>query len=155
MTSGLEPITLRAITGENLHAVLELSVADHQRKIYPRTNAHSIAEAHYPADDDAVWLKAIYAGETPVGLILTSEAEDRGEYFLWRLMIDQRFQGRGYGRSAVQLLIERIRQTDNPKALITSHLQVDSNPGRFYEQLGFEYTGEKIGTRELELRLTF
>ena len=155
MTSGLEPITLRAITGENLHAVLELSVADHQRKIYPRTNAHSIAEAHYPADDDAVWLKAIYAGETPVGLILTSEAEDRGEYFLWRLMIDQRFQGRGYGRCAVQLLIERIRQTDNPKVLITSHLQANSNAGRLYEQLGFEYTGERIGADELELRLTF
>lgn len=155
MTSGLEPITLRAITGENLHAVLELSVADHQRKIYPRTNAHSIAEAHYPADDDAVWLKAIYAGETPVGLILTSEAEDRGEYFLWRLMIDQRFQGRGYGRCAVQLLIERIRQTDNPKVLITSHLQANSNAGRLYEQLGFEYTGEKTGADELELRLTF
>ena len=98
---------------------------------------------------------AIYAGETPVGLILTSEAQDKGEYFLWRLMIDQRFQGRGYGRSAVQLLIERIRQTDNPKILITSHLHANSGAGRFYEQLGFEYTGEKIGSQELELRLTF
>ena len=155
MISGLEPVTLRAITYENLHAVLDLSVADHQRKTYPQTNAHSIAEAHYPADDDAVWLKAIYAGETPVGLILTSKAEDRGEYFLWRLMIDQRFQGHGYGRSAVQLLIERIRQTDNPKVLITSHLQANSQAGYFYEQLGFEYTGEKIGPHDLELQLTF
>lgn len=154
-TSGLGPVTLRAITGENLHAVLELSVADHQRKTYPHSNAHSIAEAHYPADDDAVWLKAIYAGETPVGLILTSEAEDRGEYFLWRLMIDQRFQGDGYARRAVQLLIKRIQRTDDPKVLITSHLQANSQAGHFYQQLGFEYTGEKICTHELELRLTF
>ena len=155
MISGLEPVTLKAITYENLHAVLDLSVADRQRETYPHSNAHSIAEAHYPADDDAVWLKAIYAGETPVGLILTSEAQDKGEYFLWRLMIDQRFQGHGYGRSAVQLLIERIRRTDNPKVLITSHLQANSQAGHFYEQLGFEYTGELIRTDELELRLTF
>ena len=155
MTSGLEPVTLRAITDENLHAVLELSVADHQRKAYPHSNAHSIVEAHYPADDDAVWLKAIYAGETPVGLILTSERGDKGEYFLWRLMIDQRFQGLGYGRSAVQLLIERIQRTDNPNVLITSHLQANSQAGHFYEQLGFEYTGELIGADEPELRLTF
>lgn len=155
MIRGLGPVTLRAITCENLHAVLELSVADHQRKIYPHSNAYSIAEAHYPADDDAVWLKAIYASETPVGFIMTSEAEDRGEYFLWRLMIDQRFQSRGYGSNAVQLLIERIQRTDNPKVLITSHLQANSEAGHFYELLGFEYTGERIGTHELGLRLTF
>ena len=155
MTSSSKPVTLRAITCDNLHAVLELSVADHQLKAYPRSNAYSIAEAHYPADDDTVWLKAIYAGETPVGLILTSEAEDEGEYFLWRLMIDHRFQSRGYGRRAVELLVERILRTDNAKALTTSHLQVDANAGRFYERLGFEYTGRRIGAHDLELRLTF
>ena len=155
MTSRSESVTLRTITCDNLHAVLELSVADHQLETYPRSNAYSIAEAHYPADDDAVWLKAIYAGETPVGLILTSEAEDKGEYFLWRLMVDHRFQNRGYGRRAVELLVERILRTDNAKALTTSHLQVDANAGRFYEQLGFEYTGKRIGAHDLELRLTF
>ena len=155
MTSRSESVTLRAITCDNLHAVLELSVADHQLETYPRSNAYSIAEAHYPADDDAVWLRAIYAGETPVGLILTSEAEDKGEYFLWRLMVDHRFQNRGYGRRAVELLVERILRNDNAKGLTTSHLRVDSNAGRFYEQLGFEYTGKRIGAHDLELRLTF
>ena len=151
----MAPVTLREITSENLHAVLGLSVADHQRQSYPRTNAYSIAEAHYPADDDFVWLRAIYAGETPVGFMMTSEAPDKGEYFLWRLMIDHRFQRDGYGSRAVQLLIERILQTDNPKVLITSHLQEDGNAGRFYERLGFLYTGTRIGADELEMRLTF
>ena len=155
MTNELGPVTLREITGENLHAVLELTVADHQLKAYPRSNAYSIAEAHYPADDDPVWMRAIYAGETPVGFMMTSEAPDRGEYFLWRLMIDHRFQSSGYGGRAVRLLIERIQQTDNPTALVTSHLQEDANSGRFYEQLGFEYTGESIGKDEPMMRLTF
>ena len=155
MTSELGPVTLRETTGGNLHAVLELSVADHQRMSYPRSNAYSIAEAHYPADDDPVWLRAIYAGQTPVGFMMTSEAPDKGEYFLWRLMIDHRFQRSGHGSRAVQLLIERIRQTDNPEVLITSHLQEDANAGRFYERLGFEHTGELMGADELVMRLTF
>ena len=74
---------------------------------------------------------------------------------MWRLMIDHRFQGRGYGRRAVELLVERILRTDNAKALTTSHLQADANAGRFYQRLGFEYTGTRIGAHDLELRLTF
>ena len=155
MANETGPVTLREITSENLYAILDLSVADHQLKAYPRSNAYSIAEAHYPADDDPVWLRAIYAGETPVGLMMTSEVPDQGRYFLWRLMIDHRFQGSGYGRRAVQLLIERIRQTGNPTALITSHLQQDANAGHFYERLGFAYTGALIGEDDLEMRFTF
>ena len=155
MTNEVGPVTLRKLTSENLRAILELSVTDHQLKSYPRSNAYSIAEAHYPADEDPVWLRAIYAGETPVGFMMTSEAPNQGEYFLWRLMIDQRFQGSGYGRRAVQLLIERIQQSDNPKALITSHLLEDANTGHFYEQLGFEYTGELIGKDEPIMRFGF
>ena len=155
MTNEVGPVTLRKLTSENLRAILELSVTDHQLNSYPRSNAYSIAEAHYPADEDPVWLRAIYAGETPVGFMMTSEAPNQGEYFLWRLMIDQRFQGSGYGRRAVQLLIERIQQSDNPKALITSHLLEDANTGHFYEQLGFEYTGELIGEDEPIMRFGF
>ena len=155
MANELDPVTLREITSENLNATLDLSVADHQLEAYPRSNAYSIAEAHYPADDDLVWLRAIYAGETPVGFMMTSEEPDQGRYFLWRLMIDRRFQGSGYGRRAVQLLIERIRQTDNPTTLITSHLQQDANAGRFYERLGFAYTGDLVGEDDLEMRFSF
>ena len=155
MANELDTVTLREITSENLHAILDLSVADHQLEAYPRSNAYSIAEAHYPADDDPVWLRAIYAGETPVGFMMTSEAPDQGTYFLWRLMIDHRFQGSGYGRRAVQLLIERIGHTGNPAALITSHLQQDADAGRFYERLGFAYTGDLIGEDDLEMRFSF
>ncbi len=149
------PVTLREITSGNLRAILELSVAKHQLQAYPRSNAYSIAEAHYPPDSDPVWLRAIYAGETPVGLMMTSERPDQGEYFLWRLMIDQRFQSRGYGRRAVQLLIERIRRSSNPKVLITSYLNVDANSGRFYERIGFKYSRDLADTDEVEMKLTF
>ena len=128
-------------------------LTDEQKKVYPRSNAYSIAEGHYPADDDQVWMRAIYAGETPVGFLMTSEAPDQGEYFLWRLMIDAKHQGKGYGRRAVVLLIERIKGSENAKALLTSHLQTDGNAGAFYQKLGFVYTGEILDGCDLLMKM--
>ena len=86
---------------------------------------------------------------------MTSGAPDRGEYFLWRLMIDAQFQGKGPGSRAVKLLVERIRETPNPKALITSHLKGDGAAGIFYEKLGFSDTGETIGGLERVMKMVF
>lgn len=150
-----EPVSLREITSENLLAVLGLCVTEEQKKVYPRSNAYSIAEAHYPGDDDPVWIRAIYAGETPVGFLMTSEAPDQGVYFLWRLMIDAKHQGKGYGFRAVKLLIKRIKNSPNPKALMTAHLKGDGDAGAFYEKLGFVYTGEILGGNDHVMRIDF
>ena len=70
--------------------ILALEVSDEQKGVYPCSNAYSIAEGHYPADGDPVWIRAIYAGDTPVGFLMTSEVPENGEYFLWRMMIDEK-----------------------------------------------------------------
>jgi diamine N-acetyltransferase len=148
-------VSLREITGDNLRAILALRVREDQRRVYPRSNAYSIAEGHHPPDDDPVWMRAIYAGEDPVGFIMTSEVPARGEYFLWRLMIDAGTQGQGYGARAVELLLERIEATPNAKVLLTSHVEGDGDAGGFYRKLGFEYTGEILpdGDRLMRLEL--
>jgi diamine N-acetyltransferase len=147
-------VSLREISSDNLHAVLGLSVTDQQREVYPRSNGWSIAEGHYPPDDDLVWMRAIYAGDTPVGFMMTSEAGEQGKYFLWRLMIDADHQGRGYGFEALAQLIARISDTPNPEELITSHLKGPGNPGPFYRKVGFEYTGEMIGERDHVMKMS-
>ncbi len=69
-------VTLREITGENLRSVLALSVTEEQKKVYSRSNAYSIAEGHHPPDDDPVWMRAIYAGEGPVGFITIQKVDE-------------------------------------------------------------------------------
>jgi diamine N-acetyltransferase len=148
-------VTLREITPENIRAVLGLSVAPEQRSVYPRSNGYSIAEGHYPDDDDPVWMRVIYANETPVGFLMTSEAPDRGEYFLWRLMVDAEHQGKGYGSRAMKLLIERIRASGNARRLLTSHLKGQGDAGGFYQKLGFVYTGEVIDGIDYVMEIAF
>lgn len=146
-------VTLREINRHNLQAVLALEVSPEQKVVYPRSNAYSIAEGHFPADDDPVWMRAIYADETPVGFMMTSEVPSEGIYFLWRIMIDRLHQGHGYGGRAIELLIERIYQNGNPQYLLTSHLKGDRDAGRFYESLGFRYTGEIIDGKDHMMKL--
>ena len=148
-------MSLRAITSENLRMVLALTVSVNQKQVYPRSNAYSIAEGNYPRDDDPVWMRAIYAHEVPVGFIMTSESPENGEYFLWRLMVDQNHQGHGYGSAAVDLLIARIEASGNGKFLLTDHLEGDGNAGSFYTRHGFRYTGEVLHKGELAMRRDF
>ena len=148
-------VSLREITPENIKAVLGLSVAPEQKSVYPRSNGYSIAEGHYPADKDPVWMRVIYANEIPVGFLMTSEAPDQGEYFVWRLMVDAEHQGKGYGSRAMKLLIERIRASGNARRLLTSHLKGEGDAGGFYQKLGFVYTGEVIGGIDHVMEIAF
>ncbi|MDA3874702.1 MAG: GNAT family N-acetyltransferase [Kiritimatiellae bacterium] len=153
--SANKTVTLREITRKNIRAILALEVSPDQKHVYARSNGDSIAEGHFPADDDPVWMRAIYADETPVGFIMTSEVPENGEYYLWRMMVDAEHQGNGYGARAVELLIERIKEIGNSKILLTSHLSRDGNAGPFYQGLGFQYTGETLGKEDLMMKLDF
>src|SRR5262245_42294639 len=52
----------------------------------------------------------------------TLDADDDlvGPYFLWRLLIDHRFQGRGYGRAAIDAVAAYVRAKPNGDVLLTS-----------------------------------
>ena len=86
-------------------------------------------------------------------MVAASEIPERGEYFLWRMMIDERYQGRGYGADAIRLLIKRIIDNGNPRVLLLSHLEANIDAGGFYQRLGFSYTGEDLGGGDLVMAL--
>lgn len=142
-------VSLREVTAKSLATVLRLQVAESQRG-FVATNAESIAEAHF---SKRAWFRAIYAGETPVGFVMLSDDREKPEYYLWRLMIDAEHQGNGYGRLAIQELLEHVRRLPGATELRTSIVLGDGNPGPFYEKLGFALTGE-IDEGEHVLRLS-
>ena len=87
-------VSLREVTKDNLRDVLRLKVAPEQER-FVASNAVSIAQAYF--DRDAAWFRAVYAGDTPVGFVMLEVNPAKAEYFLWRFMIDQRFQKLGFG----------------------------------------------------------
>ena len=138
-------VTLREVDGSNREAVAALAVAPGQQR-YVDSAADSLAEAagHTPHP----WLRAIYAVDEPVGLIMVAERDPAGPwpYYLWRLLVDQDHQGRGYARQAMSLLVERLRAQPDAEELVSSVAVYDDDmtdsPMGFYEALGFVRTGE-------------
>jgi diamine N-acetyltransferase len=85
---------------------------------------------------------------------LRAEVRQDDYYFLWRLMIDKRYQRSGFGRRAIQLLIEHVKQRPNATTLLSSFHEGPDGPEGFYAKLGFERTGnEHNGEIEIRLRL--
>lgn len=107
------------------------------------------------------WYRGVYSGETPAGFLMISDGipdghpELLGPYFLWRLLIDTRWQGRGFGRAAVDLVVDHVRKRPDAKVLLTS-IQPGfvGSPRGFYLTYGFKTTGQSFdGEEVLELEL--
>jgi diamine N-acetyltransferase len=103
-----------------------------------------MAEAFLASD---VLVRGIFADEVPVGFLMVSTREQR--YYLWRFMIDHRYQGLGYGRRAMELLIDLVKGLPGANELQVSHVKAPGGPGSFYEKLGFVETGEIHGGEHL------
>jgi diamine N-acetyltransferase len=131
-------ITLKEITSETVRIICSLSVRDDQKK-FIAPNAISIAQAYFSKH---AWFRAIYADDTPIGFLMLEDQPEIPEYYLWRFMIDRRYQGFKFGSRAMNLLIEHVKNRPNATELITSVLQEKGGPQGFYEKLGFELTGE-------------
>jgi diamine N-acetyltransferase len=133
-------VTFREVTKETLREILLLKVAPGQEH-FVAPNEISIAEAHF--SPEVAWFRAVYSGETPVGFVMLEDDESKPRYYLWRFMIDARYQGTGIGRRALELLFEHVRARPGAKTLWTSIVPGEGSPGPFYEKLGFVYTGEE------------
>jgi len=141
-------VTLRRITAKTVRAICNLSVSESQRK-FVAPNAVSIAQAYFSKN---AWFRAIYADETPVGFVMLHEVPKCGTYYLWRFMIDARYQGRGYGRKALELVIKRVRKRPKAKALTLSVVRAEGGAENLYKKFGFEFTG-KIEDGEHTMKL--
>ncbi len=138
-------VTLREITDDNRDIVLALSVAPRQERFVGSVRDALDLAAEYPQANP--WYRAVYADDEPVGFVMVSwnvppqPPHIIGPWFLWKLIIDERFQGRGYGAEAVRQVVRLIR-TAGAAELLTSYVPDDGGPAGFYERLGFVPTGE-------------
>ena len=133
-------VTLREVTIETLWPVCQLSeTLSPAHKKMVANNAFSIAEAHF--HPQRAWFRAIYADEVPVGFLMLSDDPDKAEYFLWRLMIGGPYQRMGFGRRALDLLVEHVKTRPGATELVTSCGEGEGSPLGFYRRLGFVPNG--------------
>jgi diamine N-acetyltransferase len=146
-------VSLRPIDRSNQDAVEGLSVSAAQRQFVSGV-ADSLREASEHPGARAMWW-GVYAEDTPVGFVMISDEVDGPPYisqYLWKLLIDERYQRRGYGTATLDLIVEYFRGRPGVEAIWTCAGQGEDSPIPFYERYGFEQTGDLWGG-EVKLRL--
>ena len=138
-------ITLREINGKTVRAVCNLKVTDQQNRFVAPV-AVSIAQAYF---EPKAWFRAIYSDETPVGFVMLHDDRKKHLYYLWRFLIDARYQKMGFGKQAMELLIAEVRNRPKATELLVSYVPDEDGPSPFYHKLGFKPTGEMEGIEEV------
>jgi diamine N-acetyltransferase len=144
-------VSLREVTADTVRAICRLEVSEEQ-KHFVAPNAVSIAQAYF---EPKAWFRAIYADETPVGFLMLYDDPNDPDgplYFLWRYMIDARYQKLGFGKRAMDLLLEHVRTRPGVRELTLSCHPGEEGPEPFYRRYGFALTGRMLGD-EAEMRI--
>ena len=140
---------------ENFWTLLDLRVSKDQQE-FVAPNSISLAEAYDThANGRFVQPFGIWDGDTPVGFAMIGHNSEEYEkmpeayrhYCLWRFMIDQRYQKRGYGRDALKLLLDYIRSFPDGKDTLWSTSWEPDNKvaAKLYHDFGFIENGEMDG----------
>ena len=112
------------------------------------TTAESLAKAYVYSD--TAYPFAVYDADEIVGFIMMGFYEIKGYYTLWEFLIDQRFQNKGYGRQALKLGMQYVRDTFGDVDIYTGVAPQNSVAKRLYESVGFVKTGNiELGMEEM------
>lgn len=131
-------VTLRPIDADNVHAVIDDLSVDESQVDFVAPNAVSLAEAFVAPK---VWVRAIYAGDEPVGFAMLSDDDEQPRYYLWRFMIDRRHQRKGYGTEAMRAIHDYVRTRPGGDRIFLSYVPAEGGPQSFYAALGYVDTG--------------
>ncbi|OEH93866.1 GNAT family N-acetyltransferase [Bacillus solimangrovi] len=145
-------VQLEIITRENWEEALALKVKQEQQNFVP-TVAVSLAKVYVKPDGDNVEYIpfAIICHEQMIGFIMCAYIEDTTNmYWINGFIIDEQFQGRGYGNVALSEMAnwivnrfpkcEEIRLTVCPDNYMAKNL---------YKQFGFLATDQILGGEEM------
>ena len=150
-------IRLEEINGKNVWDILKLRVGDAQRS-FVAPNDVSIIEAYIAITHHGkAFPFGIYDDETPVGFCMIGFGADddwedapavaKGNYNLWRFMIDERYQGKGYGKAAMRQIMDYIASEPcGPAAYCWLSYEPENTAAKtLYASFGFRETGERDG----------
>lgn len=146
-------LSFRPVNRENLWDIVRLKVFPHQQD-FVAANAVSIMEAYVTVTDGGVALPyGIYDGDVPVGFFMLGYGSDgfddepavaKGNYCLWRLMIDESCQKQGYGSAALPMILDLVRSFPAGRAeyIWLSYEPENEIARKFYARFGFAENGE-------------
>ena len=114
---------------------LKLQVSESQ-KTYVANSAVMLARA-YAYRDQRSRAFVIYNDETPGGMGLYYDLPDLERYDLSQIFIDERYQGKGYGKAATKAVLEAMKQDGKYRKIDLCYIEGNDAAKKLYESFGF------------------
>ena len=141
------------MTVANWRALIKLKVREGQNH-FVASNLYSIAESQFGFEDEGHWdfyPFGAYDGEEPVGFVMYcfNFNHSRFQAFIMRLMVDDKFQGKGYGREIMRQVLDGFRADGRIKNVGISYEPENEVARKLYASLGFIEPGEMLDEETL------
>ncbi|MEG0772830.1 GNAT family N-acetyltransferase [Clostridium sp.] len=143
-------ILFKEITRENFWDCIELTVAE-QQVDFVTSNAVSIAQSKFQPECIPL---AIFDEDTMIGFLMYCIDEDDSEYWIYRMMIDKKYQSKGYGKKALEKLLEIIKQDNSRNKIFLGVHKESTFAVKLYKSFGFEFNGQVFGCEHI-MRLDY
>jgi diamine N-acetyltransferase len=137
-------VNLKPVTQENFLETISLKVGEEQR--FVASNVFSIAESKV---DSSLIPLVIYNDQTIVVFLLYGIDHEDGNYEIVRLMVDEKYQKNGYGKKAMEIIMEKIKEDKSHNKILISTDPRNIVGLNLYKKLGFKSTGKIIDGEEV------
>lgn len=140
-------VSLQPLTRFNWEAVANLQVAEEQAEYIP-SNLYSIAQSRF----EPIEPFGIYADEEPVGFLAMGKWSD--VHWITRVMIDARFQGKGYGKAALNAALQNLKNKTGVDEVRTSIAHPNALAEYLFYSAGFRRAG-RLDSKEFLMKFYF
>lgn len=143
-------IRLELVNKDNFHQVLDLEVAPKdQRRV--ASVEYSLAQAWLYRDSEDLFPYAVKSGQLTVGFLLLSYQPMENSYYIWRLLIDQKYQNQSFGKEVIRQVLQRARD-DQQCHKVTVNYVIGNHKMRYIlEKFGFQPVG--LDGQEMKMEL--
>ncbi|UZJ76819.1 GNAT family N-acetyltransferase [Fictibacillus sp. KU28468] len=138
----IENVKIVELNAENWYECCELEVSTEQKE-YMEPNAISIAQSKF---EPTLKPYAIYVEDKIVGFLMyNSVQEELDGYWVYRIMVDEEYQGKGIGKAATKLMISKMAKLPNAIKIVVGYHPENLGAHNLYSSLGFIDNGDRFG----------
>lgn len=142
-------IKIKKIDEYNINEVRKVSVKENQKSFIETVDVCLEEAAMYEQ-----WCPvAVYYDKDLIGFAMYGAFGDNPDTWIDRIIIDGKYQGKGFGKIAMKELIKIVTQKYQVSTVYLSFVEDNETARKLYESLDFKFTGEYDPEGELIYKL--
>jgi diamine N-acetyltransferase len=135
-------VKLVELNEDNWYECCQLEVSKEQSG-FIESNAISIAQSKF---EPTLKPYGIYFEDRVVGFLMyNSIAEELDGHWVYRIMVDKSFQGKGIGKAATEQMIAEMQKLPDVKKIVVGYHPDNTGAHQLYASLGFIDHGDRFG----------